>query len=1327
MNIRGQITLLLLFLSFWTLAQEYSFDVQHINIEDGMPDREVFSIVQDKEGFIWLSNQGAISRYDGYSFKTYRSQELNISEDLPTYLAVDDKNNIWYCEVNQRFAGVIDTKQDRIYSLEEYTDSVFSSRRIHTLIHDVLDKKKWYVITKEGFIYESGKFKSPINEQPINIETTTTCTSDSLGNYWITNNQKNASYLTKKQEWSTYSFPHRMAISRIIQVHPLVVETMAHEYKRSYLELKDKAFLPMRQRTDISTNIHCVVHSEQQQTTYFKNDTLFIKDHTGDIKLQYSKTESKDVDKTFRFITTFQDRQHTRWIGMTNGLLKVDPKQIPFTLYDKKNMVFGIYQEGDHLWIGGDRRNVKIDLSSGIATPFVAKSIDKGRKVSAFLKDQHGNLWIGVPQTLLQYPPKQEQPIPYTIKHGVSCLLDNESNNEIWIGSNYGMSIFNKINHNIRSVLLPPHDPSSVVIRHFHQNKNGIWVLTDKGIYLLNPSDASIIQQYDSTNGLPFNNYNHLYEDEEGIFWLASRGNGLIRWDWKQNTFKSFTQEEGLSNNTIYAVYEDDYERLWLPSNYGLMAFDKNTFDTKIYLPANGIAHEEFNTHAHFQATDGTLYFGGFNGITSFHPKDMQNENASVPLLLTKVKVLKKEQETFIDKTLEFRNAGKIILQPDDQILDLELSFLDYAKSSEHQFAYKIKGYQEQWIYTKENKISFINLPAGKYNLILKGRGESGSWSNQILDLPLEVETPFYKQWWFIFLMASLGIGLLVALVKWRINALEKDRQRLETEVQKRTQTIEEDKQIILTQAEELKQLDKAKTKFFSNITHEFRTPLTLIIGSTEQLLKETQPAQQQKQQRVLKNAQHLLGLINQLLDLSKLESGRMTMEYYRGNIVDYTSELVALLQPMAEQKNQQLIYTSEKEVWSIIFDKAKWDKIIYNLLSNAIKFTPAAGNILITLHQVHTDAGEEIQLEVADTGRGIAKEQLNQIFNRFYQVDGSFTREQEGTGIGLALVKELVELQKGSIEVKSEVGKGTSFFIQIPVIIPSSSIEEIPILENYQAAAIPIVEQDTTPTNISPTFPLVDQEFLQLLIVEDNEDMRSYIKECVSNGNYQIHEATNGEEGMQKANALVPDLIISDVMMPKMNGYDLTQAVRANLSTSHIPIVLLTAKASLESRLEGLQRGADAYLSKPFSVEELKIRIKKLIEIRQLLQLRYSSDIRSEESNYSYTQEDAFIEELKMFILTHLEDHLEKNTLSADNIGKHFKMSRMQLHRKLKALTNQTTSEFINAIRFEKAIALLQEERYNISEIAYKVGYSSPRYFSKIFKEKFGKSPSKF
>ena len=1317
-------------------AQDYLFDVQIINIEDGLPNRMVSDIAQDKEGFIWVSTPGNISRYDGHQFKTYDAAFLNIPEYTGVTMAFDEANNLWYsvrsAATEIAYGGVLDSKKDSVYRLEEYTNNQFVSKEIIHINRSAIDNSAWFLTTRSGKIYKysNGKFDT-IYQHPNILTKNLIAQQHANGNYWVMYQNK-LMQVANQQVQQVFRLPdedgNTIVANNIVQQTPSLILRTVHPLKDyQYKTIKAGKIIPYTPINYQADEISGIFHQTPTYTIFATKEALIIQDTAGVPIFRFDDFEENIfADTKIKVHNLLLDRQNTLWLATDNGLIKISQQKNPFKQFSPKNSTRGIYVDEHNLYIGGYKKNTQQDLSTGEETIFFKSPSLGPAPVVGYYKDKQGHLWVGTEESLLlQHIPGQETPIEHEYKYPNLLYLafEDPNTNTFWVGTNHGLLQLDRKQKQFTPYSLPI--PSlNIEVRQFYLNQQGLWVVTSQGLFLIDPSTEQLIKHYTKADGLPNLSLTHLHEDKEGVFWLTSKGSGLIRWDIPKNKFTQFNHENGLSNDVIYAVYEDDYQNLWLPSNHGLMCFDKKTLSTKVYLPQNGISHEEFNTYSHFKAADGQLYFGGLNGVTSFYPEEvLQNKGDEPPLYITKVSTLEEDQEIFSDKTDAFQQLKKIELNPNIRILTLELSLLDFVQTAKNQYAYQIEGYQDQWIYTRENKISLINLPYGKFTLKLKGRGAAGSWSDKGLDIPLIVNKPFYLQWWFIALcFSALGIGIYFA-VKWRIANLEKDRKRLETEVKKRTLQIEKDKTTITEQATALQALDKAKTRFFSNITHEFRTPLTLIIGPLQQMIKQPKATiTPQRLNSILYNAQNILKLINQLLDISKLEAGKMKMEITRGDIVAYTQTIIDGFEPLAHKKSQRLIFLVKENNWVTHFDKDKWDKIIYNLLFNAIKFTPEYGVIQVALRNVQEQEQEWVYLKIRDSGVGINDQQLAQIFNRFHQADGSTTRTQEGTGIGLSLVKELVELQGGKIKVSSKVGKGTSFEVRLPI----QDTENITTSQTTPISSFSITRPISNPSPLAiPNQSIAQGKKLKLLIIEDNQEMRAYIQSCVPVKKYTIITAVNGVEGIQKAKDLIPDLIISDVMMPLKDGFEVTETIRNHVATSHIPIILLTAKAALESRLEGLKRGADAYLTKPFSPEELTLRIGKLIEIRRLLQVRFQNhDAPKKKQNQSatYESEDVFIIRLRKFILSHLDN----TELNGDLIGKNFRISRMQLHRKLKALTNLSTTAFIESIRLEIAYDLLHKKELNVTEIAYRTGFNSLTHFSRKFKKKYQITPSK-
>ena len=544
----------------------------------------------------------------------------------------------------------------------------------------------------------------------------------------------------------------------------------------------------------------------------------------------------------------------------------------------------------------------------------------------------------------------------------------------------------------------------------------------------------------------------------------------------------------------------------------------------------------------------------------------------------------------------------------------------------------------------------------------------------------------------------------LLSIISVQASQLIKNLQLQEETFKKRKET------------EKLQELDRIKTDFFTDISHEFRTPLTLILGPMEKLMSQTQIDNVQEQYNLIyKNARKLLSLINQLLDLSSIDAGKMSLEIENADLINFIRGILASFQLLAENKNIKLEFNSSIDILEILFDKDKMEKIISNLLSNALKFSNNGGNITISVSKIE----EDVNIIVSDNGIGISPEDIKNVFNRFYKAESSAI--QEGTGIGLALVKELVELHHGSITVKSELNKGTRFNIFLPI---NKELYKDFIVEKKQK-----VKFEPKPLNMQkPEEKIVfenekTEDVPKILIVEDNIDLQRFMKENIGT-QYSVFESANGMEGLEKSFELIPDLIISDIKMPEMDGIEFCEKIKKDERTSHIPIILLTARSTLENKLEGLETGADDYMTKPFKIKELQIRVSNLIEQRKKLRQRFRKEFLIEPKEIAITSSD---EKFLTRILEILEHNYTNENFTADEFSKKAGLSRMQLHRKLSAVTDQSASEFIRNFRLKRAVKLLSVKKGNISEISFEVGFSNPSYFAECFKNLFGYSPSEF
>ncbi len=1340
-------------------AQAYLFDTQMLTTENGLANLMTSSIYKNQRGIMWMGTKYGLNSYDGHEFKLYTKEKNGLSANRDIVrIAEDEKGKLWLFHGEGRFLyphektmydiSIFDPKAERAIPFRAYfkEQAPFAIDALLNLRGNDPENRLW-LSTKDGqlFCYKAGQFKKVFEKSGSIFQYLAV---DSNGEIWLAGRKELIQISAQGELLKTIALPEQIG-GLWIDEEKIWGMTIREDRAKG---LKAKQLFSIVKQTEE----YLPFHLASRPNAIAENETPIVLERCPSNRFWYANIEGElnIYASTGEWLYSYQDPFYQRFLNGFNDF----------------------FVEDDLLWIATEMGVIKTRIKKN---PFTLIHQSKGYSdTRGITEDEQGNIYF-LQTEIYRWNPKKASLAQITKTAGAMCLIYQDST--LWSGS-YGRKILGiqldlKTGKEVRykgspqeiyaSTALPSTLPGQYIVGiskglavidlttqtvlpynssalhtelgrklqatrvwYLYENKQGLWATTENGIFLLKKGGA-VLQHFCKANGhLPFDRIIHLHEDETGVFWLATQGGGVIRWEPARSAqdtsvYEQIRTQEGLSNNYIYAIYGDEYQNLWMPSDFGLMQMDRKSLQVKTYFKADGLPHDEFNSTAHYQAQDGKLYFGGLGGLISFDPARFAEEkNNETPFEFTAYYLLEADKAKISDRTHLLYQDADLEMQPTDKLLELHFTLLDYEMPKNHRYAYKIEGHTDYWVHTKENYVRITNLPYGNYTLRVKGKRYNSEWAAKELSLGITVLQPFYYHKGFLLAVFFSFLALGFLLFKWRVNSLEKDRSTLELEVQNRTRQIKLDKQLIAEQAAALRKADEAKTRFFSNITHEFRTPLTLIMGPVEQLLQQDFSKKVQQQLSiVLKNSRHLLSLINQLLDLSKLESKQMAIELTYGDLLGYTKELTTNFQTLAEQKEINLTFVTNQEDWQTYFDLDKWHKIVYNLLSNAMKFTPRGGQVAVSLTKEDRGITPWIKLIVKDTGIGVEKMAQQQIFDRFYQADASATRTKDGTGIGLALVKELVELQSGKIMVTSSPQQGTTFEVTLPVpeqtrssVLPgqfelapqNSFLPELVTIEKEKSVGSP------------------RKEALQLLLIEDNVELQAYIQSCIDSSIYEVTTAQDGEEGLEKALAIIPDLIICDVMMPKKNGFEVVAAIRSQLCTSHIPIILLTAKTALESRLAGIKHGADAYLTKPFNSTELILRIQKLIETRKALQQRYAQAttdplLTERIAPASFLKEDQFLKDLHCFV----KEHLQSPNLNGDLIGTHFNISRMQLHRKLKSLTNTTISEIIRDTRLTTALDLLQKGEANVSEVSYRTGFSSPAHFSRTFKKKYGKPPS--
>lgn len=839
-----------------------------------------------------------------------------------------------------------------------------------------------------------------------------------------------------------------------------------------------------------------------------------------------------------------------------------------------------------------------------------------------------------------------------------------------------------------------------------------LWVGAGNGLWKVDPITNEAVQPHPN---LSFQNDQVLYIDEgiDGNLWLGTRNSGLQIYNPQTGALKIIDNRQGLSNNTIVSILRDEEDIRWISTYNGInLVSPSGEFLAKIFAE-DGLAGNEGNRYSSLRTAGGKLIFGTINGTTVIDPEMAKQQlflEDSLKIFLTELTYFDKKSGQDTIQTYALNGPISLRLPAAQRFVKLRFALSDYQNNQENSYEYRFEeqgnGENTDWNFLgSRSELNLTNLPSGRYDLVIRGKNYRGQKTQKPIRISLNVKEFFYNTIWFYGLLFLF----LSALPFFWLYKERYERSRLQKLVKERTAKIE-------AQAEQLKSLDEAKSRFFANISHEFRTPLTIISGMINQIRKNPDRWLDKGSKMIEKSNSNLLDLINQILDLQKLEAGHLTANLQLGDIIPFLRTIFEQFQAFAQSKQQELVFTTTTDSLEMDYDPEKTLRIVSNLLSNAIKYTPEKGQISFAVATTQTTEDQTLVLSITDSGIGIAEEKLSNIFDRFYQASTTQQPVEAGTGIGLSLTMELVKLLHGEIKVSSQMDRGTTF----TVLLPIKRTAQRGIATDSLTIASRILGIQGVPKE-----EMGDKKDLPIaLVVEDNPDVAQYLEICLE-GKYQVQLAVNGQQGIHMGLEIVPDIIVSDVMMPKKNGFELCDTLKKDFRTSHVPIILLTAKSDVESRITGLKQGADDYLAKPFHEEELLVRMQNLLTLRRQLQARYASFETLEPSEDAVVQqEDAFITELQGILL----EHLSEEAFGIPELCRAIGMSRTQLHNKIKSLTGKSTSHYIRAIRIHKAKELLASHpEFNITEVAFEIGFSNLKYFSKIFTEETGSSPSQY
>ncbi len=1380
--------LLLTIFWFW-LAMPLCGQMKYewLTTSNGLSQGYVYDILQDKDGFMWFSTKAGLNRYDGYSFKVFSHDAYNpntISSNSINKLFEDSKGRLW-----------IGT-EDNGLNIFDKTKGIF-----HRILHDPNDPNSLSGNRIPGDVIElaDGRFLVYASNKGFNLITLP-------ANYFETNKPpaitriaavRNATYVPlckdeKGRIWTTSN-------EKLYQFNP---EKLAFEFRKDGLEFNNIYTTNANGSILINGGRFPLIEFDEAFKSYplfekpiaVGNQSTFFRDEKGmiwigipnlnqllvyDIK-KWQKGKPLDPDAALLFSDTtvapmkiLKDNSGSLWLGTNGyGIRKYTFESEEFNHLAKGYSVRKInsYNQDEIFLIGwGGGKRLKADGASlsYLSTP-------EGYLPHNYFITRSGDIWMMnmkgrgpanyVVYTIEKYNPaagaRKAFPVSLQISYDELEPIIEDKNGNIWVcGLNGEMIILNPVTGAVSDISIntdsaKPMLPSAYITSLYQDGNDIFWIGTEEGFARMQydntgraePAITWYRSKSNDKNSLNFNHVSCFLDDpvDNNLLWISTKGGGLNILDKTTGKFTHITTREGLCNNVVYGTLADDEGNIWGSTNNGIFCLLKARKDEKgrwlfrHFTKASGLQDNEFNTGAFAKLNNGDLAFGGVNGLNIFNPATVLKTGISPNVFITNVlvgneAVLPNDKTGILKQTIEY--TPSITLNYAQDILTLEFSSLDFTAPNQNKYRYQLVGIDKEWVEsgTRRNA-TYLHLPAGDYVFKVQASNSQGVWSDKIRELQVKVLPPWWQTWWAYLVYLVIAGFLLQAFFKFRLN-----KAKLQSELHFEQQ-----------EAKRVKELDTLKTQLYANITHEFRTPLTVILGMANQVKSDPAKYLDNGLDMIVRNGNNLLKLVNEMLDLSKLEDGKMTLNLVNGDIVVFLRYIVEAFQSLAISQQKQFHFLADTDEMMVAYDAEKIRQIITNLLSNALKFTPAYGNVYVNISQKGMADNDmtSLLIKVKDTGIGIPENQIEHIFDRFYQIDNSHTRNAEGTGIGLSLTRELVKLMNGTITAKSPpVGatKGTEFIITIPLTKVNNGASE-----NGHATVV-----NENNVAISPAAPVIDyiddntkaDSAPLILLVEDNIDVVAYTASCLPD--YKLSVGKDGQEGFDIAVEIIPDLIITDVMMPFIDGFEMCRKLRQDERTSHIPIIMLTAKADMQSKLEGLEKGADVYLEKPFNKEELLVRIRKLLELRKRLQQYYSSQIgiaapgagvleaagvlgdpgvlaAKGDYNVAAIEEPAeheFVRKVRELV----EANFTNYEFSVEQLCRLMFMSHSQLHRKLEALTSCSPNRFIKLVRLQKAKALLANPALSIGAIALDCGYIDAGYFARVFKQEYGVTPQEW
>ena len=1301
-------------------AASTDFWFRHFSVEDGLSSNSVRAIMQDKYGFMWLGTDDGLNRYDGTTIKVYNLNPQGSNDYISSLY--DTTDNIWVGTEDGVYIFDYETESFELFKvLTAQGDSIKSN--VNHIAED-RDGNLWFSTVGQGiFKYNISKHYLEHYEFKDANGLMASVLVDSENQIWaVTNWGSPTVSKLNKAENKFEPFPITYEAGQYDSNSLVMLEDSEHALWLGTWECglqkidrytgKAITYLHPSEGKG-ATHIHSLMEYAPHQLLIGSDDGLLLFNTLTCEHQLFTEDETTPYSLSNRFVYPIvKDREGGIWVGTYyGGVNYLSPNTGQFEcfahsrFYNSVNgTVIGRFCEDSsgYIWIASD--------DGGLS-----RFAPKDKQFTHYMPDEHRNslsyhnvhalcmddddLWIGTYTGGVNVLNTKTGTFRvYTTKGGDLTTLDGTSSyaifrdreKRIWVTSMAGINLYNREEDNFIRVK----DLESLTIDIDQDADGNIWFSTQgKGLFKYNPDKKTWKNYvYSNTPGALVNDQvNCVLIDGNGNMWVGTM-NGLCKYDAGEDRFEAIPLD--IPSRNICGIVEDQHV-LWLTTTKGLVRYAPGE-SCQVFTRSDGLQSEQFLPNAALKASDGKIYVGSVNGFNAFYPYQIKMNKVLPPVVITGLEIFNKEIRIGDKKLPKALNwMAELDLSYKDHVFSLLYASLSYCTPEKNQYAYKLEGFDKDWNYVgSQNKATYTNLPAGTYVFKVKATNNDGIWSNQEASLKITIHPPFY---WSTASKILYFIWVCIALTFFIRFLLKRTEKKHTAEINQLNVSKE-------------KEVHEAKIKFFTMIAHEIRTPVSLIIGTLEKIMKSSipMPAVLRDDLNIIdRNSQRLLFLVNQLLDFRKVEQEGITMRYASQNIRQLLQAVCERFKPFITQHGAHLEVEYPDADFTAMVDSEAITKMISNLLTNASKYTKDK----VVLSCIVQPEQHTFVVKVTDNGIGISKEDRKRIFKPFFQA----MDHKPGTGIGLSIVKSIVESHNGCIEVESEINKGSSFIVTLPIEQVGAEVQE-----GEAGVLNPVIPEDI----LSETLPVMSSKNKPLmLIVDDNEEMLNFLSSSFS-AQYSILTAEDGMEALEKLKEHEVTLIVSDWMMPRMDGVEFCKALRADQSISHIPFILLTAKTDTNSKIEGMDCGADAYIEKPFSVQYLEACIKNLLDLRNLLRQKFSKmPLVPLNSIANNSMDNKFLTRINEII----EQNFSNSELSVDFLAEELCISRSGLFAKIKTLANVTPNELIQIVRLKKAAALLSENKYRINEICYMVGFNNPSYFAKCFQKQFGIKPGEF